>query len=147
MKTLCIPELGTKLILDEDWAFNLYNEDRNESLVKAAGFPAGCDSSPYYAYALNTAMAAFNAGWGVTLEHNQYQRLFYKLVTLPTGSILTVDRIYIRKGASGYSSVSFYLDRKSVDENYSIFTNNISKSSGKCRFWAKLNDVNNIIFK
>lgn len=47
--------------------------------------------------------------------------------TLPAETILTVDRIYIRKGNEEYSSLSFTLP-------------------GKKRFWAKLSDVNNIHF-
>lgn len=54
-------------------------------------------------------------------------------VTLPKGATLTIDRIYIRQGLSNYSSLSFYLDCPAI-------------SSKRLRFWAKLIDVNNIMF-
>ncbi len=54
-------------------------------------------------------------------------------VTLPKGATLTIDRIYIRQGLSNYSSLSFYLDCPAI-------------SSKRLRFWAKLVDVNNIVF-
>lgn len=52
-------------------------------------------------------------------------------ITIPQGYTLIVDRIYIRKGAKEYSSLSFRC-------------NDYGKSS---RFWAKLNECNNIEFK
>lgn len=58
------------------------------------------------------------------------------ITTLPKGSVLTVDRIYIRKG-QGYgkfSSISFYLTLPQK-----------SKQKGRLRFWAKLKDVNTIV--
>jgi hypothetical protein len=74
--------------------------------------------------------------WSFTL-HNEYRNssLFKKMkypkkdvtMTFPKGTILQVDRIYIRKGASDYSSLTFYV------------------KSGHCkgaRFWTKLNDCN-----
>ena len=54
-------------------------------------------------------------------------------VTLPKGATLTIDRIYIRQGLSNYSSLSFYLDCPAI-------------SNKRLRFWAKLVDVNNIVF-
>lgn len=46
------------------------------------------------------------------------------IVTLPRGSILKVERIYIRRNQPQYDSVTFRWE--------------------KCRFWAKLADVNTI---
>lgn len=66
--------------------------------------------------------------------------------TLPAGSILTLDRIYIRKGVSDFSSLSFNLNRKSVNPDFSMFAKNIHTQPGRCRFWAKLEDVNKIEF-
>lgn len=50
--------------------------------------------------------------------------------TFPKDTILKVDRIYIRKGAEDFSSLTFYVT--------------INKKA--YRFWAKLEDVNNIEF-
>ena len=54
-------------------------------------------------------------------------------VFLKAGQVLTVDRIYVRKGASDFSSITF---------NYI----GAPKGSGRVRFWAKLADVNTIEF-
>ncbi len=51
-------------------------------------------------------------------------------VNIPKNSILKVDRIYIRKGNKDYSSISFYW--------------NDNPTKKKIRFWAKLDDCNNI---
>lgn len=61
-------------------------------------------------------------------------------VTIPSGTVLKVDRIYIRKGADDYSSISFYAE-------------GIGSGSGafgrpkSARFWAKLEDCNRIEFE
>jgi hypothetical protein len=144
MKTLCIPEIGTRLVLADDWVFNLYNESRNESLVEAVRFPDDCGKIPWYANA-NVDSAA-KAGWSVSDEANSYDRLFYKQITLPKGTALKIDRIYIRKGSSGFSSVSFFIERKSVDPNFSEICKRIYNGKGKCRFWTKLKNVNTISY-
>lgn len=67
-------------------------------------------------------------------------------VTLPTGTVLAVDRIYIRKGSSDYSSITFWA--KGLGE--SEVKNRWSKISRKWklhRFWAKLQDCNKIEFE
>ena len=76
-------------------------------------------------------------------NHYQLSSRFKKdsiTVTLPKGTILKVDRIYIRKGKSDYSSITFYCKN---------LPNTTSKKKSKSfRFWAKLEDVNNnIVFE
>ena len=58
-------------------------------------------------------------------------------VTMPTDTILSVDRIYIRKGVSGYSSITF---------NISKLDNKKHPLAGY-RFLVKLSDANNIEFE
>lgn len=58
-------------------------------------------------------------------------------VTLPKGTILKFDRIYIRKGASDYSSITFYA-KDMIKPN--------TKKKYSPRFWAKLSDCNQIEF-
>jgi len=55
-------------------------------------------------------------------------------VTLKAGQALSIDRVYIRRGASDFSSITF---------NYL----GAPKGSGRVRFWAKLADVNMIEFE
>lgn len=66
-------------------------------------------------------------------------------VTIPKDTIIQVDRIYIRKGKSDYSSITFYaknLGSVSVTNWYRSKT--INKG---IRFWAKLADCNTIEFE
>jgi hypothetical protein len=60
--------------------------------------------------------------------------------SLPAGSLMSVDRIYIRKGVSEYSSITFYLK----ESTWKPFA---AKKKGAMRFWAKLADVNTIEFE
>lgn len=58
-------------------------------------------------------------------------------VTLPKGTVLKIDRIYIRKGSSDYSSITFYA-KDMLKPN--------TKKKYSPRFWAKLSDCNQIEF-
>lgn len=59
------------------------------------------------------------------------------IVRIPKDTILNIDRIYIRKGVSAYSSVTFTIP-KVINKKHPL---------GGSRFWAKLSDVNNIEFE
>jgi hypothetical protein len=58
------------------------------------------------------------------------------LTTFPPGTILTVDRIYIRKGASEYSSLSFFV----------TLPKRFKPHKGKMRMFARLSHCNQIEF-
>lgn len=59
-------------------------------------------------------------------------------VCLPKDTVLAIDRIYIRKGASDFSSITFYAKNLGVP----------AKGKRKAfRFWAKLEDCNRIYFE
>lgn len=60
-----------------------------------------------------------------------------EVVTIPEGTTLSVDRIYIRKGVSNYSSVTFTIP-KDVNKKHPL---------AGSRFWAKLSDANKIEFE
>lgn len=70
-------------------------------------------------------------------------------VTLPAGTELSVDRIYIRKGASEYSSITFYAKRL-PEITYTgkrwHYGSSKPKKIKAFRFWAKLADCNQIEF-
>jgi hypothetical protein len=110
---LHIPEIGTQYRLTADWTFNLYFEYRNRGFGEALGitppirtprYPG--DTGPRYAWT---------------------QESKFTSVTLPAGTVLQVDRIYIRKGNEEFSSLTFRVVGKRNQ-----------------RFWAKLSDVNQI---
>lgn len=108
---LLIPALGDRLKLTSDWEFNLSFERRNENLIKQH-IPS--ESHPH--------------------RWNPKQ---YVSTTLPIDTVLQVDRIYIRKGADDFSSVTFLIVDGPLRKKY----NNL------LRFWAKLEDVNKIEFE
>ena len=151
-----IPLLGDEITLEEDWVFKLYSEGRNVALAEYFG---------YYLYWYHTANS--NEHWipkSYSIEgepvmqnieyedplyeeiHNNYfkeRESWFNLsnsttsitITLKKGTILKIDRIYIRKGCSDFSSVTFYV--KNLD---------VSKKKKAFRFWAKLDECNEIIF-
>jgi hypothetical protein len=103
---LFIPPLGTKITLAQPWTFKLYSEYRNARLFELWGLKMPDRwASPNYEASIER--------------------------TMDMGTILTIDRIYIRKGASGFDSVSFYMKAP--------------KAKKAVRFWAKLDDVNRIV--
>lgn len=105
---LYIPEINDLLRLAQAWQFPLHYEHRNATLLRLSG--------------------QCNANW------NGYSELSPINFELPINTLLVVDRIYIRKGSSDYSSVTFRIKSCSIKEYV-----------GK-RFWAKLKDCNTIEF-
>jgi len=103
---LFIPAIGTRLRLNKPWQFPLHDEHRNRA---------------FWAEMAPNASAPSKHAWdpptGGILN-----------LTLPAGTLLSVDRLYIRKGQSGFDSITFRVLKGSA-----IPTG---------RFWAKLDDVN-----
>lgn len=83
--------------------------------------------------------------WTFTLRFEYRNKLWDRLglaarpdfgeqaVTLPVNTVLKVDRIYIRKGKSGYDSITFYVQECSDEKLVGA------------RFWARLADVNEMM--
>jgi hypothetical protein len=116
---LCIPEISTIVRLEEDWTFALYRDGRNWDLIELL---CGEQGNRYDYH---------NAGKVVDF------------VTLNKGTELRVDRIYIRKGKSEYSSLTFAIS-KSTDSRLMVPGKGKKAKPvlKKARFWAKLADVN-----
>ena len=108
----CIPSLGTEIILAQTWKFTLWNESRNKSLIKAIGKEFTWER------------------YGGCSDLGE--------VTVPDGTRLKVDRIYIRqgKGFDKFDSVTFRIGKGGCPGN---------KKFEKTRFWVKLADVNKIV--
>ena len=96
------------------------------------------------------ACPEYNKYWDEYKTHHDKSRSIGKStidVVIPAGTVLKVDRIYIRKGALDYSSVTFYatgLGTVVVTPSYSWEK---KKKKSSLRFWAKLCDCNNIVFE
>jgi hypothetical protein len=108
-----VPTIGDKVYLERDWTFPVYKEGtlspvRNRSLIKH--IPNVSDT-----------------GW--------YNDAVVGEITLPAGTSLIIDRVYIRgRGdrARNFDSITFRLDG-SPDKRFN-----------KGRFWAKLRDANRV---
>lgn len=116
---LLIPPLGTHLELAAPWQFWLHAEKRNLTLFQALG------------------EAPKPMGW----YHDWGDRLLNPLqVELPAGTVLTLDRIYIRQGGEDFDSVTFRMKPGPGPLSPMSppgFRKNI-------RFWVKLEDANRI---
>lgn len=84
MPRLYVPAIGDRLELTKDWEFRLHHEYRNETMFAALGLKY---DDRYWS----------NRPKAVT-------------VTLPQGTVLRVDRIYIRQGLDEFSSMSFFAE-------------------------------------
>lgn len=126
-----IPTIGTRIQLTQDWTFTIICEYRNDNL----GIMVGKARPDGY-------WADWGAGGGNGRKVSEWGEE-KGTVTLPQGIILTCDRIYIRKGASGYDSVSFWLNS---NPNLKFGGTEIPIAK-KVRFFAKLHDVNGIEFE
>lgn len=107
---LYVPEIGDCLKLTADWTFGLHHDYRNRPLAEHFNLRIGRYDDPPLS------------------------------VTIPAGTVLKVDRIYIRKGNQEFSSITFY----------SIGIGQGSGGFGRpksARFFAKLSDCNKIEFE
>lgn len=109
------PDIGTLLKLEEDWTFTLFLENRNILL--------------------------FQKLESLNIIKNERKN---QVIDLPSGLVVKVDRIYIRKGLSQYSSISFTIPKpKTKSEKIEMPLN--EKWSG-AKFWVKLHECNGIEF-
>jgi len=119
---LCIPTIGTELVLSKDWQFRLFFEKRNYKLLDKLDL-------------LEQAEGTAHNTHGQRMEPSRYSAYYWDsdqcvLAMLPKGTRIKVDRIYIRKGRASvknFDSVTFWVR----DGSYK-----------GARFWAKLMDVN-----
>lgn len=125
---LYVPRRGDQLRLVADWRFELHREGRNNSFWQALGLAEGSYLSPW-----------------IEQPHWDYKTFAYvggvkkspTFITLPTGTVLIVDRIYIRKNAEDFDSITFRI----------ASTPDPRIGKKKPRFWAKLADANAIEFE
>lgn len=157
---LFIPEIGTKLKLASDWTFRLFKESRNYDIWAALDL----SNSPDYRTdlmrqaALDAELQELEGLDRSTMTREQHDRIaelrqirrqqsyLSAEICLPAETVLTVDRIYIRKGSSDYSSLSFHIHSTPRPELTPIRQGGTYDRSRR-RFWAKLEDVNRVEFQ
>lgn len=116
-RELFIPSISTVLTLAEPWTFMVYDEYRNHDLVRMTGLQ-------------NSHLNGIGP-WRRAREAGYY--------TLPAGTQLAVDRIYIKKGAPDFDSMTFRVgDPTQLTKQ---------KKPKVIRFWAKLRDVNTMVIE
>ncbi len=132
---LCIPSIGDELRLTEDWTFPCFTERRNIDFIKKMRPDVIPEDASRY-------------------THNDTQSV---AITVPKGSLLSVQRIYIRSGKKEWDSITFALREvpralppepepatagKGRKKKPTAPKKTTKKATG--RFWAKLRDVNEI---
>lgn len=124
---LFVPRIGTIITLVAPWQFDLYNEERNATLMTHLG-----------------DTRATKSRWAL------YDDTDIAAQVLPVGTRLKIDRIYIRKGKDLelFNSMTFTLPDVRVDQPMFDWG---GKPTGKTRksvvrFWVKLDDANRIEF-
>jgi hypothetical protein len=170
---LWIPDIGDKLRLTEDWTFTLWHAGRNGAIWQAldldkhpiaiAAAKTRADlwerikvsekqmvrkrsTQPWMGFIYEWPTPELEA------ESKELRASFDALsevsipVTFPKSTELTVDRVYIRKGASEFSSLTFFIGDSPMKELMPVKKGG-SWPSGQRRFWAKLADVNRIEFE
>jgi hypothetical protein len=119
-----VPEIGTAIRLTEDWTFRLHGESRNSPLLRALDIEWQRPQWRYHGGLTNKKVLPTVVD-----------------VTFKAGTILKIDRIYIRKGVKEYSSVTFHAV-KGAQATYDGVDHVLKKAGA--RFWAKLSDVNKL---
>ena len=122
---ISIPSIGDHLRLLEDWEFTLYAEKRILNMAKAIE-------------AIPMDAARYKWESKKALGQTHYDMEDWGKVTIPAGTVLTVDRIYVRKNLGEYDSVSFIIVKNTCSDD------RIARRGFIVRFWAKLNEVNGL---
>lgn len=158
--TLFVPDIGDKITLEEDWNFRLNDEYRNREFMddlKKAGLLDNSEMKTKYQEFLSNysgylkTTPSFGTFLGdkdkdlydlrnnildtrmiEDIRNDLYYSDKYVTTTIPDGCEIFIDRVYIRKGASDYSSITFRVEGME----------NMPKKS--YRFWVKLHDTRGI---
>lgn len=129
-----IPTIGSKLTLVDPWTFTLFGESRNRDLWKKLH-----NDEPEESDMVRVPdTSRFGWRWGYIHEERS--------TTFPAGTVLRVDRIYIRSNDKDkeFDSITFIIESMpGVEGTRRAFTKGGTKTVG--RFWAKLFDVNRIV--
>ncbi len=153
---LYVPEIGDHLLLTRDWQFKLYPERRNKSIsteLKLTEFKhwepenrkyfnGWYDDELYPQPIYNWQDGSEYQEWAKTVKKVLISDLY---INFPYGTILKIDRVYIRKGAKDFSSITFHA--KNIECVDGEFILSKKKKPKSYRFWAKLSDCNNIDFE
>jgi len=119
-----VPAVGYQIVLAADWNFSLYLEDRNDTCLKLLAPKVYEDVKSNW-----HNRSKSGKGWPLDYKHES--------VMLPKGTKLEIDRVYVRTANKA----------KEGSDNYDSITFKVVGEKSKVRFWAKLEDVNNIEYE
>lgn len=159
MPKLFIPPLGTILRLEEDWHFQLHEEGRNSNLIDSAKITPPyrdqvCPSDRWRNMSLADRSAAIDlTDWKYTPHEDYESNHEYSFwsgdwehpFVFRAETELTVDRIYIRQGGAQFNSITFRSRCWMSQLGDPMF--GAPRKLKTIRFWAKLDDVNNMVAK
>lgn len=117
---LFVPACGDRVKLIKDWTFAVFLEHRNMKFAAHRN--------------VVTKEEASQNAWGMYVGDRYSSQLAIRVCTLKAGTILEVDRVYIRQ---------FSKSAGSIDNDFDSITFKIVGEKHS-RFWAKLADVNEI---
>lgn len=109
-----VPRIGTLLRLNQEWTFSVYRDYRNSAALAALGDVKGV----YYADDPDG-----HAG----------------RLTLPTGTVLLVDRVYVRQGINNTGTPSEY-----DSLSFRVRAGGVTGLDARKRFFARVEDVNTL---
>lgn len=126
-----IPAVGYRIELSSFWTFDLYHETRNDGLLE------------HIKPELFREESRLTGSYDRVDRYvdGRYGKLLSTSVTIPPGTKLEVDRVYIRTMSKS---------AKTKDEDYDSITFKVVSgldTKKKIRFWAKLADVNQLEYE
>lgn len=122
---LFIPTISDKIILTKDWYFKLARESRNNSLLQK------WFKSQDQEKTISHVKRSWD--WWKERDKDESDPIY---VLLPAGTILTLDRVYIRGKGADY--------RRFDSITFRILKGSSCKELVGARFWANLRYVNQI---
>lgn len=116
-----IPHLRDRIKVTEDFTFPLHCESRNDAAMFGIADRREWPHTVQPAQVINGRLIAYE-----TVIYHPID------VSIPAGTVLGIDRIFIRQGARDYDSVTF---------------RSYGQGLPKGRFWIKLDDLNGMEFE
>lgn len=159
MPNIFIPPLGSIIELEKDWCFHLHDEARNNKLQLAINsFPPYRNRDPHLPMWRQVSMADRKAEVDASeweyephsdmpadADYNYWSGTWTRAMVFREGTRLKFDRIYLRRGQKDFDSVTFTTNCWMSSPGDPLFT--ASRKLKSLRFWAKLDDVNQIVGK
>ncbi|SOC90126.1 hypothetical protein SAMN05216358_0150 [Rhizobium sp. AN5] len=152
-----IPRVGQKVELLQPWTFKLYNDHQNADLWNGLDLSNSADYRDELIKAgdIDQELASLELinSRRRTLQQDERITEIYRIrrgqvflgahITLDAGTILTVDKIDVKKGST--NPVVSFLICSSPSPKLTPISQGGTYRPARRKFWAKLDDVNQIV--